>query len=131
MSVVIPLSATRCRIFTKGASEIVLGLCTSKLNLDGSVSEFGPADYALVNSSIIDKYANQAYRTLCLAYRDVDGSPEEVKSWSDDDIEKDLTCICIVGIEDPVREEVPESIRQCNQAGIVVRMVTGDNIATA
>ncbi|KAH9147646.1 hypothetical protein AeRB84_008793, partial [Aphanomyces euteiches] len=130
MSVVIPLSATRCRIFTKGASEIVLGLCTSKLNLDGSVSEFGPADYALVNSSIIDKYANQAYRTLCLAYRDVDGSPEEVKSWSDDDIEKDLTCICIVGIEDPVREEVPESIRQCNQAGIVVRMVTGDNIAT-
>ncbi|CAK4629340.1 unnamed protein product, partial [Aphanomyces euteiches] len=131
MSVVVPLSATRCRIFTKGASEIVLGLCTSKLNLDGSVSEFGPADYALVNSSIIDKYANQAYRTLCLAYRDVDGSPEEVKSWSDDDIEKDLTCICIVGIEDPVREEVPESIRQCNQAGIVVRMVTGDNIATA
>ncbi|KAG9408095.1 hypothetical protein AC1031_021329 [Aphanomyces cochlioides] len=131
MSVVVPLSATRCRIFTKGASEIVLGLCTSKLNLDGSVSEFGPADYALVNSSIIDKYANQAYRTLCLAYRDVDGSPEDVKSWSDDDIEKDLTCICIVGIEDPVREEVPESIRQCNQAGIVVRMVTGDNIATA
>ncbi|RHY83373.1 hypothetical protein DYB31_011285, partial [Aphanomyces astaci] len=37
----------------------------------------------------------------------------------------------IVGIEDPVREEVPESIRQCNEAGIVVRMVTGDNIVTA
>ncbi|CAK4641525.1 unnamed protein product [Aphanomyces euteiches] len=131
MSVVIPLSATRCRIFTKGASEIVLGLCTSKLNLDGNTTPIDKMDQESIQKSIIDKYANQAYRTLCLAYRDVDGSPEEVKSWSDDDIEKDLTCICIVGIEDPVREEVPESIRQCNQAGIVVRMVTGDNIATA
>jgi magnesium-transporting ATPase (P-type) len=39
--------------------------------------------------------------------------------------------IAIVGIQDPVRPEVPEAIKQCQEAGIVVRMVTGDNINTA
>ncbi|RQM20484.1 hypothetical protein B5M09_011530 [Aphanomyces astaci] len=131
MSVVVPLTASKCRIFTKGASEIVLELCTSQLNLDGTTSAFGVAERNAVNNDIIEKYASQAYRTLCLAYRDVDVTPEVVKNWSDEEIETDLTCISIVGIEDPVREEVPESIRQCNEAGIVVRMVTGDNIATA
>ncbi|ETW07818.1 calcium-translocating P-type ATPase, PMCA-type, variant [Aphanomyces invadans] len=131
MSVVVPLSATRCRIFTKGASEIVLELCTSQLHLDGSTAAFSAAERNAVNANIIDKYASQAYRTLCLAFRDVDASPDQVKTWPDEDVERDLTYICIVGIEDPVREEVPESIRQCNEAGIVVRMVTGDNIATA
>ncbi|RHY86301.1 hypothetical protein DYB26_009142, partial [Aphanomyces astaci] len=94
-------------------------------------SAFGATERNAVNNDIIEKYASQAYRTLCLAYRDVDVTPEVVKNWSDEEIETDLTCISIVGIEDPVREEVPESIRQCNEAGIVVRMVTGDNIATA
>jgi Ca2+ transporting ATPase len=42
-----------------------------------------------------------------------------------------MTCICIVGIEDPVRPEVPDAIKQCQRAGITVRMVTGDNINTA
>ena len=37
----------------------------------------------------------------------------------------------MVGIEDPVRPEVPEAIRKCQRAGITVRMVTGDNINTA
>ena len=37
----------------------------------------------------------------------------------------------ILGIEDPVRAEVPEAIRKCQRAGITVRMVTGDNINTA
>ncbi|KAF0692779.1 Aste57867_16170 [Aphanomyces stellatus] len=131
MSVVVPLSESKCRIFTKGASEIVLGLCTSQLRLDGSLSPLGSDEYTRVNENIIEKYAKQGFRTLCLAYRDVDASEAEVLTWSDDDVETDLTCICIVGIEDPVREEVPEAIRQCNKAGIAVRMVTGDNIETA
>ena len=40
-------------------------------------------------------------------------------------------CAGILGIEDPVRSEVPEAIRKCQRAGITVRMVTGDNINTA
>jgi magnesium-transporting ATPase (P-type) len=43
----------------------------------------------------------------------------------------DLTAIAILGIQDPVRPEVPDAILRCQQAGITVRMVTGDNINTA
>ena len=42
-----------------------------------------------------------------------------------------MTCVCICGIQDPVRDEVPEAIKKCLGAGIVVRMVTGDNVNTA
>ncbi|OQR83561.1 P-type ATPase (P-ATPase) Superfamily, partial [Achlya hypogyna] len=131
MSVVVRLSAQSCRVFTKGASEIVLDLCTAQQQLDGTVRPLDASQKQHVYTSVIEKYAGQAYRTLCLAYRDIALPLEEVKSWSDDEIEKDLTCVAIVGIEDPVRDEVPGAIRQCNDAGIVVRMVTGDNIATA
>ncbi|KAF0690723.1 hypothetical protein As57867_017846, partial [Aphanomyces stellatus] len=57
MSVVVPLSESKCRIFTKGASEIVLGLCTSQLRLDGSLSPLGSDEYTRVNENIIEKYA--------------------------------------------------------------------------
>ena len=45
--------------------------------------------------------------------------------------EHDLNILCIVGIKDPVRKEVPEAVQTCQNAGIKVRMVTGDNIHTA
>ncbi len=48
-----------------------------------------------------------------------------------DAIERELTCVALVGIEDPLREEVPGAIADCQRAGIVVRMVTGDNVHTA
>lgn len=49
----------------------------------------------------------------------------------EDSVVSNLTCIGVVGIEDPVRPEVPAAIRKCQRAGITVRMVTGDNINTA
>uniref|UniRef100_A0A672KJ23 Calcium-transporting ATPase n=1 Tax=Sinocyclocheilus grahami TaxID=75366 RepID=A0A672KJ23_SINGR len=50
---------------------------------------------------------------------------------NESDILTRLTCVCVVGIEDPVRPEVPDAIRKCQRAGITVRMVTGDNLNTA
>jgi magnesium-transporting ATPase (P-type) len=46
-------------------------------------------------------------------------------------VEEGLTLICVVGIEDPLRDEVPAAIATCRRAGITVRMVTGDNLSTA
>jgi Ca2+ transporting ATPase len=45
--------------------------------------------------------------------------------------ESGLTLICIAGIKDIIREEVPEAVAKCNVAGVRVRMVTGDNKVTA
>lgn len=52
--------------------------------------------------------------------------------WEKEDrIIRKLTLLCVLGIEDPVRPEVPGAIQQCQRAGITVLMVTGDNVYTA
>ncbi|KAK4347897.1 hypothetical protein RND71_034236 [Anisodus tanguticus] len=71
--------------------------------------------------------ATEALRTLCLAYMDLENgfSPDDAIPLSG------YTCIGIVGIKDPVRPGVRESVALCRSAGVTVRMVTGDNINTA
>ena len=48
-----------------------------------------------------------------------------------DDLAWDLTLIGIVGIEDPLRDGVPEAVMKCQKAGVTVKMCTGDNVLTA
>ena len=50
---------------------------------------------------------------------------------SEEELSKDLTLMAIFGIRDPLRPEIPSSIAKCKSAGILVRMVTGDNSETA
>jgi len=76
---------------------------------------------------VINRYATQGLRTICTAY----GVLDSKKILDDEPPEQGLTCIAILGIKDPVRDEVPEAVALCQKAGIVVRMVTGDNIETA
>ena len=73
-------------------------------------------------------YADEALRTLCIAERNVTGMSRDADV---SELEQELTLIGLVGIEDPLRPEVPGAIRDCQSAGICVRMVTGDNIRTA
>ncbi|KAK4426417.1 Calcium-transporting ATPase 2, plasma membrane-type [Sesamum alatum] len=75
----------------------------------------------------IEQFANEALRTLCLAYTEL----ENGFSAEDDIPASGYTCIGIVGIKDPVRPGVRESVALCRSAGVTVRMVTGDNINTA
>ncbi|KDO22335.1 calcium-translocating P-type ATPase [Saprolegnia parasitica CBS 223.65] len=132
MSVVVPLTKTSSRVYTKGASEIVLGLCSHMAFPDGSTRTLGPDEASFWRDAIIQRFANDGLRTLCLCYKDIAAPFEEVVAqYTEADLERDLTCVAIVGIEDPVRPDVPDAIRHCQRAGIVVRMVTGDNLATA
>jgi magnesium-transporting ATPase (P-type) len=59
------------RLYTKGASEIVLGLCNQLLTLDGSVVELSPEKKADIESTIISAYATEGLRTICIAYREL------------------------------------------------------------
>lgn len=81
---------------------------------------------------VVGTMASKALRTLCLAYRDLshDSIPSD---WEDKEatVVDHLTCVGVVGIQDPVRPEVPDCILSCQEAGVTVRMVTGDNHATA
>ncbi|XP_064374894.1 plasma membrane calcium-transporting ATPase 2 isoform X7 [Dromaius novaehollandiae] len=130
MSTVIKMPDGSFRMYSKGASEIVLKKCSRILNAAGEPRIFRPRDRDEMVKKVIEPMACDGLRTICVAFRDFSSNPEP--DWdNENDILSDLTCICVVGIEDPVRPEVPEAIRKCQRAGITVRMVTGDNINTA
>ncbi|CAB4314510.1 unnamed protein product [Prunus armeniaca] len=126
MGVILELPEGGLRAHTKGASEIVLASCEKVINANG---EIVPLDKASINhlEVTIEQFACEALRTLCLAYVELENgfSPQNPIPVSG------YTCIGIVGIKDPVRPGVKESVAICRSAGITVRMVTGDNINTA
>eukprot|EP00752_Nemacystus_decipiens_P016220 g14503.t1 len=120
------------RVYSKGAAEIVLASCTHQTDASGKVVPISARDRkALV--TLIETYGDKALRAVGLAHRDIPA--EEVSPRTDllapEDLEHDLVLDAIVGIKDPLREDVKYAVAQCQVAGIMVRMVTGDNIATA
>ncbi|XP_078098313.1 plasma membrane calcium-transporting ATPase 1-like isoform X5 [Mustelus asterias] len=128
MSTVLKNADGSFRMYSKGASEIILRKCTKLLGKNGDVTVFKVRDRDEMVKKVIEPMACEGLRTICLAYRDFVKEPE----WdNENEILNDLTCITVVGIEDPVRPEVPDAILKCQRAGITVRMVTGDNINTA
>uniref|UniRef100_A0AAQ5XMI3 Calcium-transporting ATPase n=1 Tax=Amphiprion ocellaris TaxID=80972 RepID=A0AAQ5XMI3_AMPOC len=130
MSTVIKLPDGSFRLYSKGASEIMLKKCSYILDANGEARSFRPRDRDEMVKQVIEPMACEGLRTICIAYRDLPSNPEP--DWENEaEIVTELTCITVVGIEDPVRPEVPEAIRKCQRAGITVRMVTGDNINTA
>ncbi|RXN23567.1 plasma membrane calcium-transporting ATPase 3 isoform X2 [Labeo rohita] len=130
MSTVVQMPDGSFRLYSKGASEILLKKCSAILGANGEARSFKPRDRDEMVKKVIEPMACEGLRTICIGYRDLPGDPEP--DWENEaEIVTDLTCIAVVGIEDPVRPEVPEAIRKCQRAGITVRMVTGDNINTA
>uniref|UniRef100_A0A4W5LB33 Calcium-transporting ATPase n=1 Tax=Hucho hucho TaxID=62062 RepID=A0A4W5LB33_9TELE len=119
------------RMYSKGASEIVLRKCSRILDTNGEPRIFKPKDRDEMVKVVIEPMACDGLRTICVAYRDFPAEAGEPNWDNEADILNELTCICVVGIEDPVRPEVPDAILKCQRAGITVRMVTGDNINTA
>jgi len=117
-------------MYTKGASEIVLKKCKTILNRNGEIIPFSTVDYDRIVQTVIEPMACDGLRTICVAYRDF--TANKLPDWDDEaSVVEQLTCVCICGIEDPVRPEVPDAIAKCRSAGITVRMVTGDNVNTA
>jgi P-type Ca2+ transporter type 2C len=116
------------RLYTKGASEIVLGLCTHYLVPETMSEQPLTAHERGAISKNIKAWASEGLRTFALAYKDCKTVGD---SSMDEDVEYDLVFICLVAIKDPLRKEIPGAVAMCQKAGMVVRMVTGDNILTA
>lgn len=124
------------RVHSKGASEIVLAKCSYYLNADGKPVRLSEDDCANLVRTVVEQMASEGLRTICVAYKDYmprskDDQAENVAyfdkeepDWDNEsEIISNMTCLCLVGIEDPVRPEVPEAIRKCQKSGVVVRMV--------
>ncbi|KAG2501673.1 hypothetical protein HYH03_000176 [Edaphochlamys debaryana] len=121
------------KLYNKGAAEWVLRRCKALLRPDGSLEELTPQRLEEM-IALVTGMASRGLRCICLSYRDYAGTdPSRPADFFEDanEVDNDLIAYAIVGIKDPVRQEVPDAVRTCQKAGIVVRMVTGDNIHTA
>ncbi|KAI5692756.1 hypothetical protein M8J75_000261 [Diaphorina citri] len=139
MSTVIP-KKNGYRVYTKGASEIILKKCSYIYGRNGHLEKFTKDMQGRLVRNVIEPMACDGLRTISIAYKDFVTDKAEINqvhiegdpNWDDEsNIVSHLTCLCVIGIEDPVRPEVPEAIKKCQRAGITIRMVTGDNINTA
>jgi Ca2+-transporting ATPase len=120
---------TKHVVLLKGAPEIVLEKC--------KVDENSATDYR----RMLDEWADEGLRLLGLAYKEI--SPEDISQKGvSTDIEPEQVLKSpgsqsgfifagLVGLQDPVRAEVPEAIETCHRAGIQVKMITGDHRKTA
>lgn len=111
--------------YVKGAPEVVLERCT-QIQSGDLERDINDEDKAAANAAYL-RLAEQGLRTLALARR---GLPEGIKL-DENEVERDLTLLGIVGIIDPPRPEVAEAIRLAQSAGIHSIMVTGDAAPTA
>jgi len=138
MGVVVQLDNGTYRLYVKGASEILLDKCSEIIHdptqevTSSSMSE----DHRKTILDLIDNYASRSLRTIAMVYRDFDRWPAKGARNVDgdvvfEDVFQKMVLLGIVGIQDPLRDGVPEAVKACQNAGVVVRMVTGDNLITA
>ncbi|UNI18879.1 plasma membrane calcium [Purpureocillium takamizusanense] len=127
------------RLLVKGASEILLGYCSAKADPQSLKEEPLTATGVEALRQTINQYASKSLRTIGLVYKDYESWPPahaKVSSGDGQHVEfvsllQELVFLGVVGIQDPVRSGVPEAVKKAQHAGVVVRMVTGDNVVTA
>ena len=118
MATVVESATGKRIIYVKGAPEIVFGMCHDTAGVTK----------AEIDARLLD-YQNQAMRTLALAYQVVDeGEPTIENSQV---VATGLTFLGIVAISDPVRPDVPDAVKEVLDAGIKIKIVTGDTPGTA
>jgi len=115
-------------LYVKGAPEIVLANC-KQVAVDGALS---PVDEYKdkINEQLL-AYQNQAMRTLGFAYQIVEEGTVDALFEEGRLSHTDLIFIGVVAISDPIRPDVPAAVHQCMDAGIDVKIVTGDTPGTA
>lgn len=116
-------------IFTKGAVERIIDLCTSV-----GIGEHEQEMTSLVKEDVLEQMsllAEQGLRVLAVAKRSTEEEIIEHSTIDRSTIEKDLCLLGLVGLYDPPRLETKDAVRQCTEAGILVHMLTGDHPSTA
>ena len=115
-------------LYVKGAPEIVLAHCERMMTAHGETT-VGKHRESIEKKLL--EYQNMAMRTLGFAYQILD-EKDNIAPYENGRLhDTDLTFVGFVAISDPVREDVPEAVERCLQAGVDVKIVTGDTPGTA
>ena len=126
MTTVNELENGKYRIITKGAPEILLGIC-DYYEENNTIHDMNSSFLSKIKNKN-EKMAEKALRVLGVAYLDVDIMPKEIEP---DFLEKGLIFVGLIGMIDPPRKGVKEAVLACRRAGIKTVMITGDHITTA
>ena len=119
---------TVVRCFVKGAPDVLLARSTHYLDRDGAATPMGTATEQVLAAN--DRLAAEGLRVLAVARRDFD--PATFDPAGDLlALVSELELLALVGIVDPPRKEAKDAIALCKDAGIRVRMITGDHATTA
>ncbi|KAG7402361.1 Calcium-transporting ATPase 10, plasma membrane-type [Phytophthora boehmeriae] len=131
MAAIVKRSGGSCRLYSKGAAEVILSRATKYIDEDGKIQELTSKKRNELDR-VIMQMAESALRTICVGHRDFASGelPDDLQTLPDAP-ERELVVNAIFGIQDPLRPDVTDAIKDCKRAGIMVRMVTGDNIHTA
>ncbi|MCX7596638.1 MAG: HAD-IC family P-type ATPase, partial [Fischerella sp.] len=111
-------------IYIKGSVEAILKRCQQMLDAEGNLA---PVDAETVHQEV-DAMARQGLRVLAFAKKFV---PVTQHSLNHADIENDLIFLGLQGMIDPPRTEAIKAVQACQEAGIQVKMITGDHAVTA
>jgi P-type Ca2+ transporter type 2C len=109
--------------FMKGAPEKLLEVCSNELGKDG-VQQL-QNDYW---NKEIERQANEGRRVIGAAFKKIENGMDEIDH---DDVQSEMIFLGVLGMIDPPRPEAIESIKACKEAGIQVKMITGDHAVTA
>ncbi|KPV41873.1 carbonate dehydratase [Thiohalorhabdus denitrificans] len=112
-------------LFLKGAPERVLALCDKERTRDGGARPIDTGRW----ERRMEAEASRGQRLLAVAVKDVEADKRALEFG---DVEEGgLTLVAVCGIIDPPREEAIQAVRECQEAGIRVKMITGDHGVTA
>ena len=111
-------------VFVKGAPEQIMGMCANQRTGSGSVEPLNTAYWI----DQTDQLSQHGQRILAFAVKDIDSAQSNLDFSY---VENGLTLLGIVGLIDPPRPESISAIMQCHDAGIRVKMITGDHAGTA
>ena len=112
---------------TKGAPDILINKC-NRIYKNGRIEVLTEAEKTNIKKEN-ENMSNQALRVLAIGYKDIQNMPGNPNL--EDELEKDLIFVGLIGMIDPPREGVFEAVNTCKKAGIKIVMITGDHINTA
>lgn len=119
--------------FVKGSPKEVMELCSRCFDTSSSRPMEQEDRNRIMQAN--DIYAREGLRVLAVAYRPLrkndDTLPDSIREYTADNVERDLTFLGLVAMQDPPRSEVKDAVQLCHSAGIKIIMITGDYGLTA
>ncbi|XP_020105106.1 putative calcium-transporting ATPase 13, plasma membrane-type [Ananas comosus] len=114
----------------KGAAEMIMARCVKYFDSNGMIQELG-IDQRVKSEQVIKGMAASSLRCIAFACKQIEAKDSGIQAEAPKLEDDGLVLLGLVGLKDPCRPEVKSAIRSCRDAGVAVKMITGDNIFTA